>query len=235
MSILTACQAVINETGIGTAPASIISNTDPTAVQLLALVTRSGNSLMRAYNWQRMIREQTIATVNGTEGYDIPSDWLAYIGDTAWDSTNYWQMRGSLGPSEWQFWKRSQAAISTTHKMLRLRGNQVLIIPTPTAVESLVLEYVRNTPFADSTVATYRVAPTVDSDVTVIPEHLVILDMKWRLLRAKGLSYDEEFAEFGAALEIAKAKDTPAYKLDFGSVTAQPAYTMFPNIPPTVV
>jgi hypothetical protein len=45
VSLLTACQAAVKETGLGTAPATIISNTDPLAVQLNALAEREAKVL----------------------------------------------------------------------------------------------------------------------------------------------------------------------------------------------
>ena len=168
MSLLTACQAAVNETGIGTAPATIIGNTDPAAVQLLTLAKRTALSLM-GFQWQAMIREQTITTVASTETYALPSDWDRYISETAWDATSYWQMRGQLTPQMWQAYKRGIVTLVTARKMFRLRGNLVYIIPTPTSVESLILEYVRNTPWTDSAGVTYRTAPTADTDIPVFP------------------------------------------------------------------
>lgn len=233
MSLLTACQAVVKETGIGTAPATIISNTDPSAVQLNALAERSAKSLM-GWNWQAMIREQTITTVASTETYSLPSDWDRYISETAWDATSYWQMRGQLTAQMWQAYKRGIVTLVTARKMFRLRGNLIYIIPTPTAVESLIIEYLRNTPWTDSTGVTYRVAATADTDKTVFSENLLVLDMKWRYKAAKGLPYDDEKAEAEAEIDLAVAQDTPAPIVNYGrSYNGNPPF--YPNVPQTIV
>lgn len=228
MSLLTACQNVVRETGIGSAPSTIISNTDLTAIQLNALAERAAQKIMRL-DWQRMIREQTITTVAGTATYALPSDWARYIGETAWDSTNYRQMRGSLDPATWRFYKNGLALTVAAHKRFRLVGNLVTIDPTPTAVASLIIEYVRNTPWVNG--STYRVTATNDADTTVFPEHLLELDLKWRFLRAKGLDHSEEKEEADRAIDLAFAQDTPAPTLDYGS---RPELTPV-NVPDSIV
>lgn len=229
MSLLTACQAVVKETGLGSSPSTIISNTDPTAVQLNALAERSAKKLAKM-NWQRMIREQTITTSISLEQYSLPSDWARYISDTAWDTTNYWPMRGSIDPAMWQALKRGLVSESI-RKRFRLFGNMVKIYPTPTAADVLIFEYLRNTPWVASDGTTYKTAATNDADTTVFPEHLLELDLKWRWQEAKGADYTEAFNE--AEREIAKAfaQDTPAYALNFGTTVRSP---FVPNIPPNI-
>jgi hypothetical protein len=229
VSLLTACQNVVKETGIGTAPSTIISNADLTAIQLNALAERSAKKLAKM-NWQRMVREQTITTSSSLDLYSLPSDWGRYISDTAWDTTNYWPMRGSIDPAMWQALKRGIVATSI-RKRFRLRGNMVMVYPTPTSADVLIFEYLRNTPWVASDGTTYKAAATADADTTVFPEYLLELEIKWRFKHAKGLDYSEDFAE--AEREIAKAfaQDTPAYALNFGT-TAAPAFAA--NLPPNI-
>lgn len=231
MSLLTACQAAIKETGIGDVPATIISNTERTAVQLNALAERAAKSIMRQ-DWQATIREHTITTANGTEGYNLPSDWARYISQTAWDATNFWPMRGAIAPATWQALKRGLVVIASVRREFRLRGGQVLIIPTPTTVDTLIIEYVRNTPWINGGV-TYKVTATADADTTVFPEYLLEMELIWRWLKAKGLSYAEE--KMAAELEASRvfAQDSPAPIIDFSMPTGNmPNFTA--NIPQIV-
>jgi hypothetical protein len=215
VSLLSACKAVVGETGLGSVPATIISNTDPGVVQLYYIALRSAEEIAKK-NWQRMCREHSFQTVNGTEGYSLPSDWARYIGDTAWDSDNYWQMAGSLSPQMWNTLKRSIVTAPQSRKAFRVRGNQVLMYPTPTAADDLVIEYVRSTPWIDSTGVTWRALPTADTDITGFPETLLVLDMKWRLAKAKGMPYEEDYNEAQNAIDVAYAQDTPAPTLNLG-------------------
>lgn len=230
MSLLTACQNVVKETGIGTVPATIISNADATAVQLNALAERAVKKLAKR-DWEKMLREHTITTVASTETYALPADWARYISDTAWDASNFWQMRGQINPQLWQALKRGLVSVSV-RKRFRLRGGLVYINPIPSAVETLVIEYARNTPWTDSTGITYRVAATADTDITVFPENLLELDLKWRWKHAKGLDYTEDYNEAEREISLAFAQDSPAQTLDFGCVAD---YTPpYPNVPVTV-
>ena len=231
MSLLTACQACIKETGVGTSPSTIISNTDATAVQLNALAERAAKYLMRR-NWQKMVREHTITTVATTATYALPSDWARYISETAWDATNYWPMRGSLDPQMWTALKRGIVTIASGRKQFRVYGNLVQIIPTPdTSDESLIIEYLRNTPWTDSTGVTYRTAATADADITVFPEVLLELELIWRWKREKGLSYADERKDADDMTALLFAQDTPAPIIDYGTSPTPP---YLPNVPESI-
>lgn len=232
MSLLTACKAAVGETGLGSVPAGIIGATDEGAIQLNYLAERAAKKLLR-WNWQALLREHTITTANGTETYALPSDWSRYVVETAWDATNYWPMKGSLHPQLWQALKRGIASTPSSRKEYRIRGNLIYIYPTPTATETLILEYARNTPWTDSTGVTYRAAATADTDIPVFPAYLLELELIWRLKKAKGLAYADDRDECDAEISKAFAQDVPAAVLDFGS-GPEMAPPFLVNIPTTV-
>jgi hypothetical protein len=180
-------------------------------------------------DWQRLIREQTITTANGTATYSLPTDWARYVDQTLWDATNYWQMRGSLSGQEWQYLKRSGATGATTRKQVRLFGNLVNIFPTPTAIQSLIIEYVRNTPWTASDGTTFKATPTADTDLFAMPQRLLELELKWRFKHAKGVDYSEDAQEAEDQIGLAFAQDTPATAVNYGvAMNDEPPY---PNIP----
>lgn len=232
MSLLTACQAVAQETGLLLSPATVISNTDLGVVQLFALMKRSATEIAKGRDWQALVREHTITTVAGTATYALPSDWSRYTSETAWDATNYWPMRGSMDPQTWQALKRG-IVTPVIRKQYRVMGNLVNIFPTPTAVETLIIEYLRNTPWTDATGVTYRTAPTVDTDLSVLPQNIIELDTKWRLKHAKGLDYSEDKQQADDAIELAFAQDVPAMIINDGLQTGVPPY-FWPNVPQLV-
>lgn len=232
MSLLTACQAVAEETGLLSSPSTVISNTNPSVVQLFALMKRSATELMDSRDWQRFRREQTITTAAGTESYALPSDWSRYLSQTAWDATNYWPMRGSIDPEQWQALKRGLVVL-TIRKRYRVMGNLVYIIPTPTAIETLIIEYMRNTPWTDSTGVTFRTVPTVDTDLSVLPENIIVLDTKWRLKHAKGLDYSEDYDQAQDAISLAYAQDVPAMVVNDG-VPSNFTPPFFPVVPQVI-
>lgn len=228
MSLLTLCQNVVNETGLGDAPSTIISNTDKLAVQLLALAQKEVRVLGNM-NWQALVAEHTITTANGTESYALPSDWQQYASDTFWDASNYWPMRGSIDPSQWQALKRGIVA-ATIRKRFRVKAGKVYIFPTPTTVNTLVGEYIINTPVVTADLVTKKALFTLDTDTTVLPEFLVELGVKWRYKHAKGLDYSEDRLEYDNRVATAFAQDKPAGYLNDG-MPADRTPSFFANIP----
>ena len=207
MSLLEVCTAVADECGFA-APSQIIGSADDTAVQLLALANKSGRLLARK-PWQVLQKEHTFSTVDATADYALPSDFGWYINDTVWDRTDYWKMRGSLSPSEWQVYK-SGIATSTPRSRFRVKAGRLYIDPTPSSVRSIVLEYVSKQWASNSTGDTFAVAFAADTDTTRFDELLLQLDLTWRYLARKGLAYAEEKAEAEAQIELALAHDTPS-------------------------
>jgi hypothetical protein len=229
VSLLTICQNVVASINFGASPASIVGNSDALARQMLALVNQAVPRIAGRHNWQALTKLHTITTANGTESYALPSDLGHYIGDTFWDASNYTQMGGSISPTEWQRLKRSVVA-SGVNKRFRIYDNLVYIYPTPTAVETLVAEYISAKPVLG---LTYKATFTADADAFVLPERLLELDLKWRLLSAKGLPYAEEMNEAEREIERTIAQDVPAGRINVGVDTAR-APRFIANVPPTV-
>jgi hypothetical protein len=226
VSLLTLCQNVILETGAGASPSAIVSNTDTLAKQLLAWANKEARILAKR-DWQAITAEHTITTAASTETYALPTNYARYVSDTFWDATNYWPMRGSIAPQHWQALKRGLVS-SSIRKEFRVRGNLVYIFPTPDAIETLIGEYITNKPVVSSA-AVAKTIFTADDDTTLIPEFLVELGVKWRLLDSKGFDYTEAKQEYDRQVELALAQDSPAPAINLGYCTeyAPP----FPNIP----
>ena len=229
MSLLTLCSNVAKQIGVGV-PTIIIGNTDETAVRLLALANRSGKSLMRKHNWAVLIKEATVTTVASTANYSLESDYDRSISDTAWDRTNYDKMRRQT-TAQWQF-RKSAIVSDVTRKNWRIKPNAntktLYIDPTPTAVETLVYEYVSNQ-WCQSSGGTGQTAWAVDTDIGVLDEDLLELDLHWRMLKAEGFEYAEERDEFDKQLELAIGNDGGAQTLNMQGQSSG----LFTNVPET--
>jgi hypothetical protein len=62
-------------------------------------------------------------------------------------------------------------------------------------VESITLEYATTNNILQSN-GVYIRQYTLDDDVAIIPEELVAEGLNWRIRRAKGLAYEEEFNDY---------------------------------------
>lgn len=211
-SILTICQDVSKEAGLGSPP-TLVNSTDDTAVQLLALANRTGRKLARK-NWQILQKEHVIATVASQDNYPVPLDYARYQNDTAWDRTNYWQMRGSLSPQDWQRYKSGIVA-TTPRSRFRVRTNLVYIDPTPSSVRTLVIEYLSNQ-WVFSGVNGFTKIQT-DADTIVFDEDLFKVEMLWRYLDRKGLAYAEQKYEAERLADELIGKDTPSSPVSMDS------------------
>ena len=215
MSLLTLCQQVVDENGLGARPSVVAGSNDSLPRQLFALAKREVEQLHRKFLWQRLTDVHTITTVNGQEGYSLPANFQRYVTTTFWDQSNYWQMRGSITPQLWQALERGIVTTSI-RKRFRVRGGEVLIFPTPTLDgETLVAEFQINTPVLAVDGTTYQLNYQADTDTSLIPEDIVGLGVTWRIRQKKGLPYQEEFNEYERQLATAMAQDVPADVIDF--------------------
>jgi len=211
MSLLTIVQNTADAIGIDQ-PLDVISSTNKTSIQMLSLLNRSGQMLARRFNWNRLIKEQTVITVASTASYALPKDFVRIIDNTLWDRTNYWKMRGSISPQEWQF-RKSAIAVQGIRKRIRVFGNLLYIDPTPTAIETLVYEYVSDQWTTDSGGTNPSNKYNADGDLSIFPEYLLELDLIWRFRKTKGLDYGEEFRDFQTQFELEKQNDKPSETL----------------------
>lgn len=221
MTLLSICQAVAGESGFAV-PQSIVGNADATAVMLLALINKSGRQLARK-PWQRLQKEYTFSTVVSDPDYSLPTDYGYFLNNTAWDRTNYWNTRGSLSPEEWQRYK-SGVQSTTPRSRYRVKGNLFFIDPTPSAIESMVIEYVSNAWVTDGVL--FYTAFSDDDQTSLIDENVLGLDLTWRFLERKGLAYVEAKNEAERMIEKFAAQDTPSSEVNLGA-----AYGPWPPLP----
>lgn len=136
----------------------------------------------------------------GQIGYALPSDLQFFLAQTQWDRAFRWQMVGPLDAQQWQI---LQSGLMPSGPRIRWRIYNNLFwvnpIPSITQTDTIVYEYISSA-FCNSAAGTAQTAWAADTDTYVWPEHLLILGLKWRFLRAKGLDSTIEFATYQNAL-----------------------------------
>ncbi|MGC3959570.1 MAG: hypothetical protein QM813_16970 [Verrucomicrobiota bacterium] len=226
MTLLSVCQAVAGNAGFAV-PSTIVGNTDDTAVILLRLANRAGMTLARK-PWSELQTEYAFSTVASTASYALPSDYGWFINDTAWDRTNYWNIRGSLSPQMWQIYKSGLAAASPRSRF-RVKLGRLYIDPTPSSTVSMVIEYVSNKWVTDG-VTTYT-SYTADSQTSIFDEYAIELDLTWRFLARKGLAYAEEKAEAEREIDKIIGRNTPSNSMNMAGVRTP--WPPMPTVPIT--
>lgn len=218
MSLLTVAQAVAEEVGLA-APSVVVGSSDKTAKQLFRLINRAGRVLAKK-NWAVLQKEHTFSRVSGTAYYDMPSDFERLLDETAWDRSTYWNLRGPLSPKQWQVKKSGLVASATVRSNFRVkpltRVNKFYIDPTPTDTDSMVFEYASDQWVKDSANAAGKSAYALDTDIALISEELIEMEVIWRFLNRKGFAYAEEKREAEIQIDRAFSEDGGAPVLDLG-------------------
>lgn len=175
-------------------PSSFIGNVTADGRLLLACANSAGRDLMRSHEWGALQSLGTITTAIGTATYALESDYDRMISDTGWDRTQDWMMVGPDSPQINRYLNESGVAQTGVRKRFRLQGTNIVIWPTPTAVETLVYEYVSNKWVRDSG-STAHIEFQADTDTTVFDPELMKLEIKWRYLKSKGHSFEDASGE----------------------------------------
>lgn len=199
MTLLTIAQEILKETKSASIPTTIIGNNQDSAKQVLEALNIAIVNIARSYEWQQLQAEHTFSSVASTQGYNLPSDYDRMINNTFWNATRQRTVVGPSTPQEWRILTNSTITGSTANDYFRLRDSQVLIFPTPAAVESFVYEYMTDL-IVDSSVGVGQTGWEADTDVPNVDEYLVRLDATWRLLSMQGKPYAEKQRELDLAL-----------------------------------
>ena len=205
MSLLSICQEVADVTGI-TRPTAIVNGTDQLARQFLGIAKETLEELCQM-DWPQLEIPYQFSTVANQMTYALPADFKREIGDTAYLASQYYPLRGSLTPGDWNR-QRNQLPSQIGRYKFRIYGLplQIYFTPVPGTVESVIFEYqtVYQVQQIDNS---YKNTWYSDDDVPLVAEDLVKKGVKWRLRRAKGLDYSEEFNvyEMARAARLAQA------------------------------
>ena len=184
LSLLSICQQVADETGFEQ-PATIVSNTEETAVRLLALAKRAVDVLSHVVPWAELRAEHTFTTVGAaaqTSATPIPSNFDYMIRGTCWNRSTSRRLAGPMTGAEWQDLQVNDTAAGSDDQKFTIRGGLFYIHPTPDAGDTVAYEYVINTPVESSDGTTAKATYEADTDVAKIPERLVGLGVKARFL-----------------------------------------------------
>lgn len=221
MSLLTLCQEILNETKSTSIPNTIIGNNDDVAKQIFQAIKASIAYLARKYQWQELQKEYSFSSVIGQAGYDLPSDFDRLIDNTFWNVSQNWAMIGGLTPENWRVLKNSLLTQAETVEYYRIRGNQIIIHRTPSAIENYIYEYISKY-IVKSSANVEQTGFLADTDNPVIDEYILRLDTTWRWLKNNGRSYAEEkILADEAIIERVKANGSR------GTITSEPTIKIY--------
>ena len=163
--------------------------------------------------------------------YTFPADFDRLVDDTQWDKTQNWPIYGPESPQQWQ-WLKSGFVASTPIYRFRQMGGLFQIWAPMVQDDYSGFEYISNYWVGVSTPLTLsKTSFTVDTDVCVFPDRLMIAGLKFRFAEMEGLeravAYEREWVR---QLNIAKASDAGSKTLSMAPKSSQ-VLINYNNIP----
>jgi len=215
MTFLQIIQAVFKRVNL-TSPSSAIGSTDENVIRMIELANEEGEQLASRHDWQRLISEETHTTLaaesQGLITAICGSDFDRIRNDTFWNRTQ----RRRWFPVDDVQWQRMKASnITGPDYYFRIRSNELIVQPTPTAGQTLAFEWVSKN-WCESSGGTGQSAWADDTDVSRLQDKLIIAGLKWRWKHANGLEYAEDFAAYEALVADAMVRDGAPRHLNMG-------------------
>lgn len=145
--------------------------------------------------------------------YTWPSDFDRQIDRTQWDKTKHWEMLGPETAQEWQWLKSGYISTGPRLRWRQLDG-YFQIWPAVTANEYLGMEYIGKN-WASSVSGTGKESLTVDTDIMIYNDQLMIAALKAEYFDVKGFDSSKFEKRASRLLDIAKASDREGRTLSF--------------------
>lgn len=231
MSLLSMIGEVRKSMGFP-APTAVMSSTDTMILELLAMANTSGQDLVDVYAWQEITKECVFtATAAYNQGdFDTlctDADFNRISNNTLWNRSAIQQAMGPVTGVEWQSDVAFQAAAPSPK--FRIWQGSLWLGPVgslPTAGDTWAFEYISNN-WCEGQAGTGQSEWLADTDVGILDEKLMKLDIIWRWKASKSLEYADDLANFQDNLNLRMGQSTGARSLYLGG-----ANVIFPiNVP----
>lgn len=209
-TLKTLCQTALREIGMVAVPSSFVGNTNPTAVQMLALANRVLRDISD-YKWQIILSTYTFSTSNGVSTYALPTDFDSFANLTQWDRTNYEAMEGPVSPGVWEAIRSGNVVATGIKRYFRVGAGLFEIYPTPSSTDTIAYQYY------STYVITGKSEFSDDTDVSLVYEDVIVLGLKYYWRDAKGLDSTSTERAYRRKIEHLQGKDGGKDVLRFGS------------------
>jgi len=197
-------------------PTALFSATDAQTIQLRNLLNENGTELVTwpDHAWVKLTKEKTFTTVaTDIQTSALASDYGRFCDDSMWDRTQDRPVWGPMSPQQWQQ-EKAGPTFTTMYYGFRLRGNDFLMTPTPTAGDTIAYEYVSNLyVYASGDTVPTKSAFSADTDTCIFDETMMARGLRWSFLRAKGFDYSQEYQTWVEMVQRLAARDGGMPKL----------------------
>jgi hypothetical protein len=208
-------------------PETVVDSRDIQVQQLYELANEEGEELADVYDWQVLRQQYTFVTqASAVQTSAVPGDWNRFISNSFFNRTTQRSVLGPITPQQWQS-IQAQPQLNRVFLAFIQRAGQFLITPTPTPNETIAYEYVTRNWVYD-VVGDPKDSFTRDDDETYLDPRLIILGIRWRFLKSKGLEYGEDFKTYQTERNQKMARDGGNTEL---STTGSDGFILSPNVP----
>lgn len=205
MSALSACQNAIARL-VARKPSTVFASDDEIAVEIASLANEAATDIMKAHDWQALIKLQVINGDGVTAAWPLPADYDRMVNGMDVHSGTWTYMRyanaGTL--DNWQDLNALLPAIPPGYWIIL--QNEISFLPTISTGNDARFYYVSNE-FAQSSTGTGKGAFDRDDDVFLLDDRLLTLALIWRWKSMKGMDYQEDLRNSDIALSQAMARD----------------------------
>ena len=211
MTIKEILNQVLSESGFQQEPQFATAQTTE-ARSMFALANRELNTLQKD-TWQELTRTYLLPLTAATE-YPLPDDYREFVPDTAWASTQQNQADFPTSPENWAYLVSQDTATGFVYR-IRIIDNMINVY-NPQVGGELYVEYISKYAVSSSGgVPKHRF--TADDDTFDLNDDLLIMGVKWRFNKLKGLDWQTDFAEAKNMYKRERATNTNAQTLNFAS------------------
>lgn len=229
MTLLSIIQNVCDEVVLPR-PSVVAAATDDSTRQLLQLLNRTGQLLARKYRFQAITIEGHFVTVaaesQGLLATVAGADFDRFVNDTFFDRTRKWQIGGPLTSKQYQ--QRKGTITSSPWSFIRIKGNYLLMTPTPSAGNSIYFEYVSKN-WCQSAASVGQDEFLADTDTGIVDERLLELGTIWRWRKNKGFAYAEDKDTFEKEAYSLAARDGAKTIIDMSAPETPVPTANFPD------
>lgn len=179
----------------------VVGDGQETQNLLLELAKREVVDSARRHDWPTLRRSQSftasLASLQSAPGK--PTNFDRAIPGTFWNDTTARRMMGPLNDQEWAL-TQGATTTGTITQYVMFRYDGLHIFPIPTAADTIIYEYIINTPWENSG-GTALTMPTADTDVSKLGDELLLLGLVWRYKQAKDRPYAEDLRNYEIRLQ----------------------------------
>ena len=168
----------------------------------LSVAKSALDSLMRHGDWQELIKDGCLRTIENVSNYkisDFAPDFYCLINNTIYIKDFNERIIGAITPAQWQ--KEKFFNSESNDIKFKIQNGMFKFLTPPQGNVKIVFQYRANSVVWDFNTFAEKSDITANTDVPIFDEYLVKCAILWRWLKRSGLDYSQEYEEYSRELK----------------------------------